>query len=190
MSSIRVPPALAFLLALAAATPTLPAAAQQNVPPRPGALTPAETPALKANKLLAAEAVKPGPALARPMMLVGKEQDLFAGLTLSAQQKQQLQRNLGAMACVPNGFVPPAGGGHVMMQVMPPPTGAGTGQGTAAADECLSRTLDGQQLATLRNHLKGLLAERKLDAAEFERMAPANCALSELKYYLTVLSLL
>ncbi|MDZ7651492.1 MAG: hypothetical protein U5L03_02425 [Burkholderiaceae bacterium] len=186
MSMTRV--SIAWML-VGALAPTL-AAAQQNVPPKPGALMAVETPALKANKMLAAEAVKPGPALARPMMLVGKEQDLFAGLTLSAQQKQQLQRNLGAMACVPKGFVPPAGSGHVMMQVMPPPTGAGTGQGTAATDECLSTTLDAKQLATLRNHLKGLLAERKLDAAEFERMAPANCALSELKYYLTVLSLL
>ncbi len=186
MSSIHLPPALAFVLAL---MPAL-SGAQQNVPPKPGALTPVETPALKANKALAAEAVKPGPALARPMMLVGKEQDLFAGLTLNAQQKLQLQHNLGTMACVPKGFVPPAGSGHVMMQVLPPPAGAGAGLGAAAADECLSKTLDAKQLATLRNHLKGLLAERKLDAAEFERMAPADCPLNELKYYLTVLSLL
>lgn len=190
MSSISVPPAFVLLLALAPALVALPAAAQQNVPPKPGALTTVETPALKANKMLATEAVKPGAAVTRPMMLVGREQDLFAGLTLSAQQKQQLQRNLGAMACVPKGFVPPAGSGHVLMQVMPPPAGAGEGLGATATDECLSKTLDAKQLATLRNHLKGLLAERKLDAAEFERMAPANCPLNELKYYLTVLSLL
>jgi hypothetical protein len=189
MPRIQVRCALALSAALLAAVPTL-APAQQNVPPKPGALSPAETPALKANKMLAAEAVKPSPALARPMMLVGKEQDLFAGLTLNAQQKQQLQRNLGAMACVPKGVVPPAGSGHVMMQVLPPPAGAGEGLGTAANDACLSNTLDAKQLTTLRNHLKGLLAERKLDAAEFERMVPANCPLSELKYYLTVLSLL
>jgi hypothetical protein len=189
MPRIQVRCALALSAALLAAVPVL-APAQQNVPPKPGALTAVETPALKANKMLATEAIKPGPALARPMMLVGKEQDLFAGLTLSAQQKQQLQRNLGAMACVPKGFVPPVGGGHVLMQVMPPPAGAGEGLGATAGDECLSKTLDAKQLATLRNHLKGLLAERKLDAAEFERMAPANCPLNELKYYLTVLSLL
>ncbi len=186
MSVTRV--AFAWML-VAALAPAL-AGAQQNVPPKPGTLTAVETPALKANKMLAAEAVKPGPALARPMMLVGKEQDLFAGLTLSVQQKQQLQRNLGAMACVPKGFVPPAGSGQVLMQVKPPPAGAGEGLGAAASDECLSKTLDAKQLATLRNHLKGLLAERKLDAAEFERMAPADCPLNELKYYLTVLSLL
>lgn len=176
---------------VAAMAPSL-AVAQQNVPPKPGALTPVETPALKANKVLAAEAVKAGPALARPMMLVGKEQDLFAGLALNPQQKQQLQRNLGAMACVPKGTVlPQGGGGQVMMQVMPTPPGAGEGPGAAgASDACLSSSLDPKQLVTLRNHLKGLLAERKLDAAEFERMAPANCPLSELKYYLTVLSLL
>lgn len=179
MPTIRAP--LSLITSLFVLVPAL-AAAQQNLPPPPANLKAAETPALKAHKALIAEGAKVSPRMA----LMGKEQDLYAGLALSAQQKAQLQKNLKSLSCVPGGTtVPP---GHVMMQVMPTPTG--TGAPAAPTDECLSKTLDPKQLASFRAHLKGQLETRGMDVAEFERMAPTDCALTELKYYLFVLSLL
>lgn len=179
MSLIRSRVALCWIVLLAPAL----SAAQQNVPPKPGTLKPAGTAAAKE---LAVEPRKAATRVERTMVLVGKEQELFAGLALSTQQKAQLQRNLGSLSCVPSGTVLPQVPGTVMMQTMP--TTTGTGSGLAAADECLASTLDARQLAAFRAHLANQLSRLGQDAAAFERNAPANCPLTELKYYLAVLS--
>jgi len=188
MPLIRIRTALCSLLAL---TPAL-GVAQQNTPPRPGVLKPADAIATPAAKASGVEATKAATAVDRRMMLVGQEQELFAGLTLTAAQKDQLQRNLGKLTCVPAGTVMPPAPGRFMMQVMPTPPGAGAGLSTAPAtapvDECLANTLEAGQLAAFRAHLVNQLTQKGQDVAAFESNAPANCPLTELKYYLNVLS--
>ena len=162
-------------------------AAQQNVPPKPGALRLAEPAAAKAAAVANVEK-KAATPVDRRMVLVGKEQELFAGLALNAQQKAQLQRNLGSLSCVPSGTVMPQVPGTVMMQTMPSPGGTGSGLAAAPMDECLSSTLDARQLAAFRAHLASQLGRLGHDVAAFERGVPDDCPLSQLKYYLTVLS--
>lgn len=183
MALIRLRAALGWVLVLGPAL----CAAQQNIPPKPGSLKAAEVTSAHTGKALNLDAAKAAAVTDRRMVLLGKEQELFAGLELTAPQKARLQRNLGSLACVPSGTVVPLGSGQMLMQTRPPPGPTGASL-AAPADGCLASALDAAQLATFRAHLKDQLSQRKQDVAAFERNVPPNCPLTELRYYLTVLS--
>lgn len=160
------------------------ALAQQNVPPR------ADVPVKPAFKP-AIEAAKVKPLATQRMNLVGREQDLFTDLALTPLQREQLKRNLGQLACLPEGAQVP-GGMVVMQQTMQQtmqPINLNPNS-TSPVDPCMTDAIDVVLLKNFRDHITTQLKARNRNVTAFESSIPEKCALKQVNYYLQVLATL